>query len=142
MWFKSTGKIVYDPPRPGMRKNTKWWCVINVDREITRYYRWWLTRQYHIKGLYPPSWDAHISVIRGEKPANDLKHLWKKYDGKIITFEYEHNPYTGNAVGRKSAFGAFWQVEVRCDFGLQIRREFGLNAHWPLHLTVGKDHYA
>lgn len=138
MWHKGSGTIVYDPPRPGMKKDTKWWCVINVDREITRYYRWWLLRRYHIKGLNKPSWDAHISVIRGEEPRNEHKHLWKKYHGERVSFRYKHSPYQGNAVGRKSKTGGFWQVEVQCDFAVEIRKEFGFPAHWPLHLTVGR----
>lgn len=138
MWHQSRGVVVYDPPRPGMKRNTKWWCVINVDREITRYYRWWIVRQYHVKGLNPPSWNAHISVVRGEEPPNDLKQLWKKYHGEEVTFLYKHDPYRGNAVGRKSKEGAFWQVEVECELGMEIRKEFGFRTHWPLHLSVGR----
>ena len=37
--------------------------------------------------LCQPSWDAHISIIRGEKPPKGLEHLWKKYDGQKVEFE-------------------------------------------------------
>jgi hypothetical protein len=141
VWHKGSGVVQYDPPRPGMKKNTRWWCVINVDREITRYYRWWILRRYHTKGLHPPSWDAHISVIRGERPPKGLEHLWKKYHGQQVEFEYKHQVYRGDAVGRKSKDGGFWQVEVRCPLGTQIRKEFGFPHNWPLHLTVGRTYY-
>lgn len=137
MWHKGSGKIIYDPKRGAMKKRTKWWCVVNVDREITRYYRWWINKQYHIKGLCRPSWDAHISIIRGEKPEDDLMHLWKKYNGEIVTFEYEHFP----KIAKNKQDGHFWLVNVRCDKFLQIRKELNRPTNWNLHLTVGRTYY-
>lgn len=134
MWLKGTGVIQYDPPRGKMKKKTNWWCVINVDKEITRYYRWWLVRELHVKGMNAPAWDAHISVIRGEKPRPELMSLWKKYDGQRVEFLYEHNP-------RPTSKPFFWQVEVKCEFGINIRKEFKLKHDWPLHLTVGRTYY-
>jgi len=58
-----------------MKSNVKWWCIVAVDREISRYYRGWIQKTYHIKGLVKPAWDAHISVVRGEIPANINKIL-------------------------------------------------------------------
>ena len=79
-WFESTAKIVYDPRRPGMKRRTEWWCIATVDREITRYYREWIKRErlnlhdivhpgdrQTVERFVQPAWDAHISVIRGEK---------------------------------------------------------------------------
>lgn len=129
MYYISTGKIIYDPKRYGLKKRTKWWCVINVDTEITRYYRWWIERKLHIKGLCQPSWDAHISVIRGEEPEEDLKYLWKKYDSEIVEFQYKHYPYQS---------GSFWFVEVLCPKAIEIRKELQRPTHWKLHLTVGR----
>ena len=80
-----TGKIIYDPYRPGLKKNNKGWCIVTIDPEITRYYRWWIINRFHIKELKQPSWDAHISIIRGEKDiiSDEVKPLWKKYHKKI-----------------------------------------------------------
>ncbi len=128
-WIKGTGRIVYDPWRGSMKRKRDWWCVVNVDREITRYYRWWIERRYHVKGLCKPSWDAHISVIRGEKPRPHVIDLWKKYDRQIVEFEYQHFPHQN---------GDFWIVDVRSPFLMQIREEFGMPTHWNLHLTVGR----
>ena len=141
MWHKSTGIIKYDPPRPGMKKRTKWWCVVNVDKEITRYYRWWIQRELHIKGLCQPSWDAHISIIRGEEPIDELKHLWKKYDGQKVEFEYKHYPRRSgdrNFDLREDRPDFFWFVEVRCPLRTEIRGELGRPTGWKHHITVGR----
>ena len=137
MWHLGTGRIQYDPPRGGMKRKTKWWCVINVDREITRYYRWWIERQYHIKGLNQPAWDAHISIIRGERPHDDLIDLWKAYESEEIKFWYKHEP----RVGHNKNEGAYWFVEVDCPQGIEMRKEFNLRYDWPLHLTVGRTYF-
>ena len=130
-YHTGTGKIIYDPHRGSMKKRTQWWCVAIVDKEITRYYRWWIRKELHIKNLHGPSWDAHISIIRGEKPEDDLLHLWKKYHGERISFRYIHNPY--------QAFkGQFWAVEVVCPRIREIREELRRPTNWKLHLTVGR----
>jgi hypothetical protein len=41
MSFRDTGLIVYDPNRGTMKTRITNWCVLQVDKEITRYYRWW-----------------------------------------------------------------------------------------------------
>lgn len=141
MWHTSTGRIVYDPKRPGMKKRTQWWCVVDVDREITRYYRWWISRQFHIKGLCSPSWDAHISVVRGEKPEPELIGLWKKYQGERVTFRYKHFPRQSGDKNKElgeSRPDNFWFVEVDCPRLLDIRKELHRPTNWKLHLTVGR----
>ena len=136
---KSTGKIVYDPYRGKLKKKPHWWCVVEVDTEITRYYRWWIQNKYHVKGLCQPSWDAHISVIRGEKPKPELMHLWKKYHGQVIEFEYEHNPRkTGERDHHIDGDGHYWFVDIKCEQLTNIRKELMLPYDWSLHLTVGR----
>ena len=148
MWHQGTGVVQYDPPRGRMKKKIDWWCVINVDPEITRYYRWWVQKELHVKGLHPPSWDAHISVVRGEndirsydrslRPSEypDANELWKKYDGEVVEFRYQHNPQRGK--DRPELVGTFWNVEVDCPRGTEIRKELGLKYDWALHLTFGR----
>ena len=141
MWHKGTGKIVYNPWRGALKKKRNWWCVVEVDTEITRYYRWWIERRYHVKGLCKPSWDAHISIIRGEKPREDLMHLWKKYDGQIVEFEYKQHPrQSGDTTGGDRPDN-FWFVEVKAPQLIDIRKEFELPYNWSLHLTVGRTWY-
>ena len=128
----SSGIIHYDPIRPGMKRRTENWAVVNVDREITRYFRWWVKKEKWIDSICEPSWNAHISIIRGEKPKPELIHLWKKYDGKRITFEYEQNPFKQ---------GHFWCVLVHSEELMNIRRELEFPCNWPLHLTIGRTYY-
>lgn len=131
MWHTSTGIIKYDPPRPGMKRKTDWWAIVKVDREITRYYRWWVWRRYMID-LKQPAWNAHISIIRGEKPPKDRRHLWKKYDGMKVEFRYSHE------VRQVRNKPEFWFVEVDCPFLKQIRDEFGFPSNWRQHITIGR----
>ena len=137
MWFKAKGVIRYDPYRGKMKSNTKWWVVVNTDQEITRYYRWWVHRRYWIE-LQQPAWGSHVSIIRGEKPADHLMHLWKKYDGHWIEFEYNHNVrQSGDTTGWDRP-DCFWFLDVRCEFLNQIRGELGRPTGWKYHLTIGR----
>jgi hypothetical protein len=139
MWFESTGYMIYDPPRPGLKTKNKWWAVVRVDDEIARYYRYWIQKNPVHYGmprikLAQPSWNAHISVIRGEQPRPDLMHLWKKYDGKKFSFRYSGIP----VMTEERHDGRHWIVEVDCPELLEIRRELHRPSNWPLHITVGR----
>jgi hypothetical protein len=142
--FKSTGKLIYDPRRPGMKRRINWWSVIMVDREITRYYRWWVKRMFwgrtsvNENWLCEPSWNAHISVVRGEKPPLDKMNLWKKYHGEIIEFHYEHYPIRGGSNTSSTEKGQFWLIEVHCPRITEIRDELGLKTFYKYHLTIGR----
>lgn len=138
-WHEGVGTVVYDPHRGTMRNNTNWWCVINVDREITRYYRWWLQKEKHII-LQQPAWDAHISVIRGERSVARNQHLWKKYHGKRVPFRYEHGDIQISK--DKDAPGHFYWIRVDCPAVDEIREELGLIASWKYHhVTIGRTYY-
>ena len=141
MWHTGIGTIVYDPFRGKMKTRTKWWCVLELDKEITRYYRWWIEKELHIHSLVQPAWDAHISIIRGEEPADNLKHLWKKYDGKVVEFKYEHNPETVGPKVNRNSTDTVWTLRIRDPFLLSIRSELGRPSNWNLHLTVAKENY-
>ena len=153
-YFTAMGRIQYDPPRPGMRarsrvsgrRNQEWWCILKVDREITRYYRWWIGR--HLWGrtaiqedwLCLPSWDAHVSMVRGEKPRKNLD-WWGKYEGEQVEFRYAHYPRQTTMEDRERRHakdGDFWFVNVECPRIDEIRQELGLRTHYRYHLTVGR----
>lgn len=135
MWNSSKGIIKYDPHRFGMKKKTEWWAVVQVDREITRYFRWWVQRQFHVE-LSSPSWDAHVSIIRGERPSRDKRHLWKKYHNQKIDFRYSNIiRQSGDTTKRP---GTYWFVEVDCPMLIDIRDEFGFPSDWKLHITIGR----
>lgn len=136
---RGTGKIVYDPRRGDMKSATNWWCVIDVDKEITRYYRWWLQRERHII-LQKPAWDAHISIVRGERACSKVPHVWNKYQGQKIEFSYEH----GDIQMSKDVDqpGYFYWIRVDCPFVDQMRQELGLPTSWKYHhLTIGRTYY-
>jgi hypothetical protein len=138
--FEATGKLIYDPHRPGMKRNTKWWAIVNVDDEIARYYRWWVKKQHWVD-LHQPSWGAHISVVRGETISPDKQHLWKKYQGEVINFKYFGSPKKADGQGRKNEIGDFWVIEVQSERLNQIRQELGLRCGWNYHITVGRIWY-
>ncbi len=135
--FTSTGTIIYDPYRPGMKKKTDWWAIVTVDKEITRYFRWWVMKEYWID-LYRPSWDAHISIIRGEKPTPDKMHLWKKYHGQKIEFQYSLNIRQSGDTTEGDRPDHYWFVDVECPMLKQIRDELGRPSNWNQHLTIGR----
>lgn len=144
--YTGTGTIVYDPYRAGMKKRTAWWCIVDVDREITRYYRWWVDKlflnplAFEGEGLKRPSWDAHISVIRGEKPFADKLELWKKYDGHKVEFKYPaiSDFKIGHASAVGDAPGKFFIIDIECPHLISIRKEFGFKSDWKLHITFGR----
>jgi hypothetical protein len=131
-WHTATGQIVYDPPRPRMKRRTEGWCVLNVfdkNGDIARYYRYWIFKKWGVE-LNPPSHGTHVSIIRGEfRPTHPLAHLWKCNDGDIIEFKYSHD------MGFRKGF---FFCEVQAPQLIEIRRQFGFPTDWPLHMTFGK----
>ena len=130
------GHIVYDPFRSN--KMEPWWCIVEVDKEITRYYREWLRREQHLH-LNVPSWDAHITVVKGERSVQRFPHLWKKYHGKRVDFRYEH----GNirVVKDTNQPGSFYFINVDCPELLDIRQELQLTTKVNMHITIARSYY-
>lgn len=122
--------ISYDPYRPGMKKRTMWWSVATIHWDLSRYYRWWIKSRYGLE-LHQPSWDCHISVIRGEKPKPDLLHLWKKYDKKEISFNYSNHIRVIND-------GKFFVLEVESKDLQAMRIELQLPISYKFHITIGR----
>jgi hypothetical protein len=159
-WYFGTGKIVYDPPRGNMTKKIDWWVVLELDSSITDYYRHWVNKHINPLGytlddqtrpswpelrdkredLMLPSWGAHMSIVRGEKPKPQLQHLWKLYDGWEVDFQYSYFPrFSGDTKGGNPAKdGVYWFVDAVCPIGKQIRDDFELPSHWNFHITVGR----
>lgn len=138
-YHRSVGTVVYDPHRGQMSNNTKGWCVIEGDREITRHARWWLQKEKHII-LQQPAWDMHISVVRSERLSQKTAHLWKKYQGKKIEFSYEHGDIQISK--DRDQPGYFYWIRVDCPFVDEMRQELGLPTSWKYHhLTIGRTYY-
>lgn len=139
-FHQGSGKIVYDPYRGDMKRRTVGWCVIEVDKEITRYFRWWIAREKHIH-LQPPSWDAHISIVRGERVDPSVEHLWKKYHGLKVHFFYQHiGAYkcARSGLGNSPDNGVYYWVDVECPLMDTIRTELCLRKGWKFHFTFGR----
>lgn len=155
MWHKAKAVIVYDPPRPGMKSRRVWWAVANVigGFDICRYFRYQIEKsvtnplgftddinspkKYPYVKLCEPSWGAHVSIIRGEKPTPELMYLWKKHDGKVVDIEYSHNvKQTG--VGDDGRPDNFWVVDVKAPELIAIRTELNRPTDWGLHMTVAR----
>lgn len=150
MLFKSKGTLRYDPKRTGMKSNTKWWLVVETDPGIVFYYNHWVRNnpvffdETRID-LKAPSWGSHISVVRGETVRPELRHLWRKYDGEQIEFEYSHAVRRSGDTTPGQRPENFFFVEVHCDRLHEIRRELGLRTydtvrkrHFSYHITVGR----
>lgn len=144
--FKSTGRLSYDPKRMDMNRNTAWWLVLNCDPGIADYYRWWINKTTNPLNLpegeiKKPIWWPHISVIRGEKPRADLRHLWKKYEGEEVEFTYGIIPHNSGENTTRKTPDIHWYVNCECPRLDEIRRELGLwRGYEKYHLTVGKSY--
>jgi hypothetical protein len=153
--FTSIGRIVYDPKRPGMRSRVRasgsntidWWCILEVDREIARYYRWWIGRHWWGRTalrpdwLCPPAWNPHVSVCRGEVPRPQDREHWRAYHGEKVEFQYAHYPRQTTQEDRTRRYtkdGDFWFLDVVCPRIDEIRHELGLRTHYRYHMTVGR----
>lgn len=154
-WLKSRGRIVYDPYRGKMKKNVAYWCVVEVDPEIARYYRFMVDRNLlnitmePNHGLFQPSGGAHISVIRGHYdvhkakdgsrvPDDHVNALWKKYQGREVDFLYSPNVRRSGDTTHGDRPDYYWFLEVDCPFLKNIRDEFDLPSDWKLHCTIGR----
>ena len=141
VWFRGTGTIAYDPARGDMKRKTQWWCVINTDPEIARYYRYWVNKRRNPLGLnghdlHLPAWGAHVTVFRGEKPKPEFMHLWKAYEGKTVDFWYKHR--VENRFRGEEGNSPYWFLEVDCPFAKRMRDEMQVPSNWLFHFTVGR----
>ena len=136
MWFETKGKIAYDPERGRLKKKPDWWAVVNLDPEISRYYRYQVKRDLGVD-LHKPSWGTHVSIIRGEKPYPDKMHLWKKYHGIEVNIKYHHVVrYSGDTSHDRPEL--YWFVNVESPCLIDIRKELNLPCNFGLHMTIGR----
>lgn len=132
MWLKGTGKLIYNPNRPGMKKVQRlspWWLIVDVDNNIGKYYRYWIQRQWGLV-LQAPTWGTHIT-LSNDRDVIDPKyqHHWKKFQGKKIDFEY--------SVVIEQHW-KFFVLPTRCERFNEIRHELGIFHDHPFHITIGR----
>jgi len=118
IWHKSVGRLSYGP---GIR------IILLVDQQIADYY-YSLVPKY--VDLSRQAYDAHVSVVRHEKPADTS--AWGDYDRDEAGFEY------GTQVFHDETY--YW-LEVVSPRLREIRKELGLTTYPPwrngYHLTLG-----
>lgn len=130
--FEMSGRVCYDPHNGRQSKHEDYWCVINVNREITRYYREQFRRKFGIL-LYAPAFDAHISVLRGMKHSTPkMDENWEYLNNKDVEIYYDSDLYWNN--------NHVW-INTYCKEYFNIREYYGV-ADWNVsnfsHLTIGK----
>jgi hypothetical protein len=132
VWTTSIGKLVYNPPRPDIRKSfahDDWRLVVEVDRGFSLYYNWWVKKMWGLE-LQLPVWKTHITILNGKQPVDPEFHkIWRKHENERITFEYSVE------------FEQHWKffvLPVRCERFHEIRAELGLSTWDKHHITFGR----
>lgn len=126
--FSTMGRVVYDPDRKGMKSNTDYWAVIEIDNGIADYYRHLFFRQYGIR-LDKTAWDAHISMLKNYTQTNkDIP--WKYRDNEWVEVQYTHDFFwNDDHVWINCHTDIFY--EIRDHYGITMSKDRG-------HITIGK----
>jgi hypothetical protein len=103
------------------------WLVLHCCKETSSYYRHLVGREFRTEALNRPLWGPHISVVRGEKSTEDLRHL----QGKIVEFSYHPEKIDTN--------GKHWWIPVTSPDLIKVRIGLGLlpSPEYPFHWTIG-----
>jgi len=137
MMLYSTGILVYNPNRPGLKSNNQWWVVLETCEDLCRYYRHHLLKHRGIK-LAKPAWGAHISIVRGTAPPN--QEAWEKHHGETIQFRYsEEVRQSGDTTGWDRPNNYFF-LDCYSDRLAEIRLELGFDTtpKTKYHMTIGR----
>lgn len=128
MWFKSTGRLRYNPVVRDLPLGENW-LILDCDQNILKYYQYWLKKNAYV--FDRPAWGSHISVIRGESISTNYKDKWGFNNGSLFSFEYEVEYKTN---------GDYIWFEVRSEELLDLREIFGLRREpkYNLHLSIAK----
>lgn len=129
--FSTTGKIIYDP-NPDKKKREPYWCIADVEKDITKYYREQFKKKFGII-LYKPAFDAHVSVLKGlESKTDKMDTNWGYLEGKEVEIWYDPNIYWNEK--------HVW-LNTYCQDYFDIREYYDVpewNTKDFSHLTIGK----
>lgn len=123
--FKSSGMLKYF--------NDPYKLILEVDQGISDFYRKLIPKYIKLnKQLY----GAHISIVRKEIPSNINK--WKKYQNRIIEFEYENIIYNDETYYWLNAYSSNLEY-IRKELGLQTTSEItrSPDGKHKFHITIG-----
>ena len=143
----TTGRVIYDPDRGTMKRNTKWWCILQMDENVSSYLRWHLEKNWwnveagQKSEYHRPPHGAHISVIRGERPRNHINQWGRFWSNHRFPVEYDMK--IDKVRGSKTEQGWHYTVPIMCPELLDLREYFGLPIHnhrgiFRFHMTVAR----
>lgn len=125
--LETAGTIKYDPPRP---KNSPYWCVAEVDKGITAYYRSLFEKFFKVP-LYAPAFDAHVSILRG-MPTPRMDTHWGYLDNTDVVIQYDHRIwYNEQHVWINTYFPEYFKIREYYEVPKWNETLFG-------HMTIGK----
>lgn len=130
--FESTGTIVYDPYRKG--KEEPWSAVVEVNSELTDYYRRLFLQEFNIQ-LLAANWKPHISLFRGMMEYRpEMKKFWKERNGEKVKFVYTHELFWNDShVWINTYFPEFFELREK----MGLAKTHLDNETWG-HITIGK----
>jgi len=125
--FQSSGILKYT-------KNVNYSLRVVIDSELTRYYRSLLPKWMKSKQqMYSP----HISVVRKESPI--YLEFWGKYEGELITFDYDHEIEYNDTYVWLNAYSHRLE-QIRVELGLPIHSQYTMPPEGftkRFHTTIG-----
>lgn len=126
--FKSTGTLHYGTGNAGLK------LIVDVDSEISSFYRSLVPKYYNIK---KPLYKSHISVVRKIAPPNMSR--WGEYEGECVTFYYDGMIQFNQTYFWINIFSL--QLEkIRLELGLSIEEHY-ITPPIPFlktfHMTIG-----
>ena len=129
--YEAEGTLFFDPGK-GTKHYDPYWCIVKVDPDLARYYRWHLLNWG--QATHPPNslWGFHISAIKGEEPLRN-KEKWGKYHDHIVKFYY--GKYVSYSNGRHAWLNCY------CEELTALREFYGLdvnNRKLKYHATLGR----
>jgi hypothetical protein len=126
--YTSKGILTYDLA-VGSKHFEPYWCFLKLDEEICRYYSWFMNKDG--EGIHKPNaiWGFHVSVIKGEKPTDNLDK-WGFKEGKEIEFYY------GNFISYTNGTHAW--LNLYCEELANLRVFYGLDHKLKYHMTLGR----
>ena len=129
--YRSSGILTYDPGIGGKHYEPHW-CLLKLDDEFYRYYTWFMNKEG--EPIHKPNalWGFHASVIKGEKPTQNIDK-WGLKNGKTIEFDY------GNYISWTNGRHAW--MNLYCEELSELRNFYGLYTNGnklKYHMTLGR----
>lgn len=128
--LKTYGYLTYNPNR---RVNSDWWLTIELPKfnDISRHFRWQLDRNWWIadsspvkRNYHKPPHSHHISVIRGEKPLDNINDWGKWRSNEKIEVFYSNQIRQTNL--EKDRRDDIWFVDTFVKDYHIFRKHYGL----------------